>query len=245
MIKVRGLTEDGIRIFKQWLDSPNGLPMPTGLIGGDDTTEVFGEFEIDPERTFDSRLEFGMYLKERFTGASFEELTSSGCDGMWAWLAAVYFAQLAAKGKRRSEHYVVTRKGVAGSLAYRHSVRTPYQLVYVHGEGAGICLNRSMSTHGELTEQLTSRQTLAYHKSFFQTAFHLYVRDGKLKRGATSKPKKPKNRKPGDRTGFGGIRRLAIALQRLNLTFDTEIMRYSEMIGLLPKEFAKWGMQPD
>jgi hypothetical protein len=167
-------------------------------------------------------------------------MTSLNCDGVWAWLAAVYFEQLAAKGIRRSEHYVVTRQGTAGSLTYRHAVRTPYELVHVHGEGAGICLSGPMSTHGELTEQLASRQTIAYNKGFFQTAFHLYVKEGKLRRGAASKPKKLKNRKPGDKTGYGSIRRLAIALQRLNLTFDTEIMKYTEMAGVLPIEFAKW-----
>jgi hypothetical protein len=66
------------------------------------------------------------------------------------------------------------------------------------------------------------------------------VKEGKLRRGAASKPKKLKNRKPGDKTGYGSIRRLAIALQRLNLTFDTEIMKYTEMAGVLPIEFAKW-----
>lgn len=240
MIKVRCLTEDGIRLFKQWLDNSNGIQMPTNLIDGDDVSEIFRELKIDPDRIFGSRLEFGKYLNECFSDVDFEEMTSSRCDGVWAWLAAVYFAQLTAKGVRRYEHYVVTRKGTAGSLAYRHSVRTPYELVHIHGEGAGICLSGSMSTHGELTEQLASRQTIAYNKGFFQAAFHLYVRDGKMRRGAASKPKSLKTRKPGDKTGYGSIRRLAIALQRLNLTFDTEIMKFTEMVLVLPKEFAKW-----
>lgn len=240
MIRTRCLTEDGVRLLKQWADNPHGSQLPVSLLEDDNMSELFGEFEIDPSRVFNTRQEFGTYLNEQFAGASFAEMMSSSCDGLWAWLAVVYFPQLTAKGIRRSEHYIVTRQGSAGSLAYRHSVRTPYELVHVHGEEAGICLNRSMSTHGELTEQLTSRQTIARNKGFFQAAFNLYMNNGKLRRGAASKPKKPKDRKPGDRTGFGSIRRLAIALQRLNLTFDTEIMRYGEMIGVLPKEFAKW-----
>lgn len=240
MIRVRCLTENGIRQFKQWVDNPGGSQLPVSLLEGEDMSELFGGFEIDPSRTFNTRQEFGMYLNVRFAETNFAEMTSPSNDGLWAWLAVVYFAQLTTKGIRRSEHYIVTRQGSAGSLAYRHSVRTPYELVHVHGEGAGICLNRPMSTHGELTEQLTSRQTIARNKGFFQAAFNLYMQNGKLKRGAASKPKKPKDRKPGDRTGFGSIRRLAIALQRLNLTFDTEIMWYGEMLGVLPKEFARW-----
>lgn len=240
MISTRKLTDEGIRQFKLWLENRGGIQPPETLLSGDETTELFGEFEIDPSRTFSTRQEFGMYLNERFAETNFAEMTSPSSDGLWAWIAIVYFEQLTTKGIRRSEHYIVTRQGSAGSLAYRHSVRTPYELVHVHGEGAGICLNRPMSTHGELTEQLTSRQTIARNKGFFQAAFNLYMQNGKLKRGAASKPKKPKDRKPGDRTGFGSIRRLAITLQRLNLTFDTEIMRYGEMIGVLPKEFARW-----
>lgn len=240
MIRARCLTEEGISRFKQWIDNPSGSQLPANLLDGDDISELFGEFEIDPERVFKTRHEFGIYLNERLTEANFAEVISSRSDGLWAWLAAVYFAQLTMKGIRRSEHYIVTRQGSAGSLAYRHSVRTPYELVHVHGEGAEICLSSPIYTLGDMTEQLASRQTIAHNKGFFQTAFNLYMKDGKLKRGAASKPKKPKDRKLGDRTGFGSIRRLAIALQRLNLTFDTEIMRYGEMIGVLPKEFAKW-----
>ena len=240
MIRVRCLTENGIRQFKQWLENPDGSLPPVNLLNSEDLSEEFGEFEIDQSRSFNSRQEFGVYLNERFAEANFSEMTSTNRDGLWGWLSVVYFAQLTSKGIRRSEHYIVTRQGSAGSLAYRHSVRTPYELVHVHGEGSEICLSGPMCTFGDMTEQLASRQTIAHNKGFFQTAFNLYMQNGKLRRGAASKPKKPRDRKPGDRTGFGSIRRLAIALQRLNLTFDTEIMKYGEMIGVLPKEFAKW-----
>ena len=90
------------------------------------------------------------------------------------------------------------------------------------------------------TEQLASRQAIAHNRGFFQTAFEMYMHDGSLRRGAASKPKKPKDRKPGDRTGLGSVRRLAIALQRLGLTYDTEDMESVQMRAVLPKEFAKW-----
>jgi hypothetical protein len=91
-----------------------------------------------------------------------------------------------------------------------------------------------------MTEQLASRQAIAHNRGFFKTAFDLYITDGKLKRGASSKPKKPKDRKPGDRTGLGSVRRLAIALQRLDLTYDTEGMDSMLMKSVLPKEFTRW-----
>lgn len=97
-----------------------------------------------------------------------------------------------------------------------------------------------MHTYGDMTEQLASRQTIAHNRGFFQTAFDMYMNDGKLRRGAASKPKKAKDRKAGDRTGLASVRRLAITLQRLDLTYDTEEMPSSLMQSVLPKEFAKW-----
>lgn len=240
MINAKKLNAEGIEVFLKWLENRVGDVPPGELLGGDSLAEPFGDYEIDSSREFGSRLEFGTYLNEQFSGADFNSLMSPDSDGLWAWLAVVWFRQLAAKGIRRAEHYVVIRKGSAGSLAYRHAVRTSYELVHIHGECAQICLKSPMHTHGDMTEQLASRQTIAHNRGFFQTAFDLYIKDGKLKRGAASKPKKLKDRAPGDRTGLGSVRRLAIALQRLDLTYDTEDMNSSGMKAVLPKEFRKY-----
>jgi hypothetical protein len=235
------LTAEGMSAFATWLANPVGDTPPAGLLADDGMTEPFGDYEIDPARNFDSRLEFGAYLNERLAGADFNGLISPDSDGLWAWLAGVYFWQLAGKGIRRVEHYMVVRKGSAGSLAYRHGVRTPYELVHIHGEHARICLRGPMHTFGELTEQLASRQAIAHNRGFFKTVTELYLtEDGKLKRGASSKPKKLKDRKPGDKTGLGSVRRLAIALQRLDLTYDTEEMESGQMKAVLPKEFGRY-----
>jgi len=240
MIKTRRLNTDGIAAFSGWLESPTGNIPPSDLLNGDALTEFFGDFEIDEAREFESRLEFGSYLNEQFDGADFNGLMSPDSDGLWVWLAVVYFKQLAPAKIRRAEHYVVMRKGSAGSLAYRHAVRTPYELVRIHGQNAQLCLKSPMHTFGDMTEQLASRQTIAHNRGFFQTAYDLYIADGKLKRGASSKPKKPKDRKPGDMAGLGSVRRLAIALQRLDLTYDTEVMQSGLMKAVLPKEFRKY-----
>lgn len=240
MIKTRKLTADGLAALAKWLANQEGETPPTELLDGDVMTEPFGDYDIDPTREFGSRFEFGSYLNVQLAGANFNGLMSPDCDGLWAWLAVVYFKQLTANGIRRAEHYLVMRKGAAGSLAYRQAARTSFELVYIHGECSQICLRSPIHTFGDMTEQLASRQAIAHNRGFFQTAFDLYLKDGKLKRGASSKPKKPKDRKPGDRTGFGSVRRLAEALRRLDLTFDTEVMGSGQMISVLPKEFSKW-----
>jgi len=240
MIKSRKLTAEGTAAFTQWLQAPEDDALLVKLLDNDTMFEPFGDYDIEPSRQFDSRLEFGTYLNEQFAGADFGGLMSPDSDGLWAWLAAIYFKQLTAKGVRRAEHYIVMRKGSAGSLAYRHAARTPYELVHIHGKYAEICLKSPMHTFGDMTEQLASRQGIAHNRGFFQTAHEIYIKNGSLKRGASSKPKKPKDRKPGDRTGLGSVRRLAIALQRLDLTYDTDEMESDQMKVVLPKEFAKW-----
>lgn len=240
MTTVRKLSNAGVRKFGSWLADAQGKTPPTELLDGEAETELFDGFSVDLARRFGSRFELGEYLNACLAAADFDELTSASGDGLWAWLAVVYFDQLSEKGIRRSEHYIVTRRGSAGSLAYRQGVRMSYEMVHVHGEAAMICLRSPMHTFGDIAEQLTSRQTLAHNRGFFRAAYDLYMKDGKLRRGAASKPKKSRQRKPGDRTGFGSIRRLSIALQRLDLTFDTEQLDSAELISVLPREFAKW-----
>jgi len=242
---VRRLNQSGIDHFSAWVSQrqESGLAAaspPPELLSDDALSESIPGFTIDPDKHFESRYEFGVYLNERLVGVAFNDLMAESNDGMWAWLAAVYFTQLASNGVRRREHYIVQRRGAVGSLAYRHSVRTPFELTHIHSEGARICLGKGMGTWGELAENLTSRQSITHNRGFFRIAKDLYLANGVMKRGAASKPKKPRLRKPGDRTGFGSIRRLALALQRLDLTYDTEVIEPTVMRKLLPKEFGKF-----
>jgi len=240
MTNLRSLTTDGLRVFRAWLDDPS-VPFPTGLNGGTEYTEPSYDLQIDPSKTFATRHEFGSYLDTLFTSIDFHELRAPKNDGLWAWLAVMYLPQLAPKKLKGPEHYIVIRKATKGSLAYRHDARSAFELTHIHGDYARVCLSVPMDTWGEMSEQLAARQTLAHHRGFFRAAYSLYVQDGKLRRGASSHPKKPRDRKPGDRVGFGCARRLALALKRLDLTFDTEIMVATSMIAVLPQEFQRWG----
>jgi hypothetical protein len=240
MTALRRLTDAGLEKFQAWLLVPEGVLPPESLLNGDLESEIVGDAEIELDIQFSSRYSLGEYLVKKLQGHQFVSLMSPVSDGIWAWLAVVFFKQLTEKGIRRSEHYVVARRGLTGSLAYRHAIRSSFELVYIHGPCAQICLQAPMHTFGDMAEQLASRQTIAHNRGFFQAAFDLYFKDGKLRRGASSKPKKPKERQPGDRSGFGSIRRLAIALQRLDLTYDTGVMPSKTLVSVLPREFSKW-----
>lgn len=239
MIPLRALNEEGLRVFSAWLDDPT-QQFPSGLKDADAYTVPGFDRQIDEDRSFSTRYEFGLYLVEVLHGIDFHELRAAANDGLWAWLAVVYLAQLAPGKPKSREHYIVVRKAAKGSLAYRHDVRSAFELTHIHGEFALVCLSVPMHTWGEMSEQLAARQTLAHHRGFFRAAYALYIQEGRLRRGASSRPKKPRDRKPGDRAGFGGARRLALALRRLDLTFDTEIMHADGMIAVLPKEFRRW-----
>lgn len=237
MIKLARLSPEGVTQFRAWLaQNESGIP-PAELLG---LVEETYDADVDETKTFQSRYEFGMYLCHVLGTLDFMDLMSGVNDGAWAWLALVYYKQLAPKKHKRAEHYIVTRTGPKGSLAYRHAVRTSFEMVYIHGETAKLCLAGSMKTWGEMAEQLTSRQNVAHNKAFFEAAAAMYVRNGALARGAGTKPKKPGKRKSGDKAGYGGVRRLALALQRLDLTYDTEAMEATKIVPLLPKEFGKW-----
>ncbi|PLY00758.1 MAG: hypothetical protein C0623_06620 [Desulfuromonas sp.] len=241
MIQVRRLNEDGIELFQEWLDtSGQGEMPPSDLLDSNTYSEPAYDVQVDSSQEFSTRYELGCYLVDKFNGIDPRELLSKKNDGLWAWLAILYFSQLAPGRRSRSEHYIVTRNSLKGSLAYRQGPRTSYELVKIHCENACVCLNRPMKTFGDMAEQLASRQNIAYNKGYFEAACKLYVRNGSIRRGAASRAKKPSKRAPGDKTGFGGADRLAKAVRRLDLTYDIISMHSEEMLETLPKEFDKW-----
>jgi len=240
MIDIRRLNQAGLDLFEGWLEIETDPLPPTELIDNSDYTEMVYDAQVNANEVFESRYQFGRYLNQQLATETFKELMRQENDGLWAWLAVVYFKQLSGKGKRRKEHYIVTRRGSMGSLAYRQAARTSYEMVHIHGDYSLVCLSVGMATFGDMAEQLASRQTLAHNRGFFQTAYELYVHNGKLRRGASSKPVKLQTRQPGDKTGLGSARRLATALQRLDLTHDTEIMNAANIVTVLPKEFRRW-----
>ncbi len=239
-MKVRRLTDAGSLAFRDWLvvREPGAMP-PAAFLDGPEFTEIVKSIEIDDTQKFQTRFDFGKYLNEVFEDESAINLLSPQNDGIWDWLTVAYFAQL---GQKMSKpwHYVVTRKGHSGSLAYRHLARTSFEMYWRHQDASLVMLNIDMSTWGDMSEQLTSRQNVAYHKGFILAANALYLSNGKLRRGAASRVPPRNKRKPGDTKGRIGVGRLALTVRRLCRTYDTHVLGTSEMIGLLPREFEEF-----
>lgn len=237
-MKLRKLTPAGNEAFKEWLitRSLGELP-PAVLLDGVVETESLLNVEVDLELVFETRYDFGKYMVELLNQYKSQVLLSEANDGLWNWLTVAYFAQF---GKKTSKywHYWVSRRGHSGSLAYRHLARTSFEMYWRHQDNARVMLNVDMATWGDMAEQLTSRQNVAYNHGYIATANTLYLEDGKLRRGATGRVPPIARRKPGDRRGRGGAARLAIAVRRLCRTYDTHALDTTQMIQLLPKEFS-------
>jgi len=237
MTTTRIFNEKGLTYFRNWLQAkPVGCFSPEALMS-EEFTEPLEGHEIDLSIGLSRQFEFAKYLTHVLSRFSYSELMAEKYDGLWAWLSAAFYHLLAGKKPKREEHYLVVRKGPMGSLAYRNDARTAFLLFSVHGDFSLLCLDKRMDVWGELSEQLTSRQRLMLSKAYFRAGTVLYVRDGKVKRGIATKPKPADTRPFGDKAGRGGARRLAVALDRLQLTYDVEMMSGQQILEILPKEF--------
>lgn len=243
-MRLRRLTAEGRSTFGAWLDSRRvgDLP-PVGLLESEGMTEVAYDIEINPDLMFNTRMEFGKYVADLLVNEDGRVLLSSKNDGLWDWLTVVYFSQFGRKASKYW-HYTVTRRGHSGSLAYRHLARTAFEMYWRHRDASLVMLHVDMATWGDLAEQLTSRQNIAYHRGYIQAANALYMSNGALKRGAASRVRPVAKRRPGELIGRGGVARLALAVRRLCRTYDTHLLATKEMLDLLPKEFSRFATEP-
>lgn len=244
-MKIRRLTDVGRQVYRIWLDTrnPGELP-PSDLLAGDEMTEEAASLEIDPDRQFESRYQFGVYMAQVFGEENSKALLSSKNDGLWDWLTVIYFSQFGRK-MSRPWHYSVMRKGHSGSLAYRHIARTSFEMYWRHGAASQVMLHVDMATWGDLSEQLTSRQNVAHHRGYIETANALYFANGRLVKGAAGRVRPIKKRKPGESRGRGGVARLALAVRRLCRTYDTHVLSTNQMISILPREFRSFAEKVD
>lgn len=237
-MNIRQLTEKGRQEYRDWLTTRTmGDAPPKELLEGDDQTETAFGVEVDIGKKFASRYEFGEYIAGIFSEIDAKAILGQEWDGLWDWLTVLYFDQFGQKVSK-PWHYTVTRRGHSGSLAYRHLARTACEMFLRHGESARVMLAVPMDTWGDMSEQLTSRQKVAYHRGYIQAANALYMSGGKLRRGAAGRVKPRAKRTSGDTAGKGGVARLALAVQRLSRTYDTHPLQLDGLLGLLPKEFS-------
>jgi hypothetical protein len=142
MIPIRKFSEEGLKAFHAWIAAAHPNADAIALVSDTSMSEEVVGRLIDESRVFSSRYDFGTYLCGQLSGLDREELLSAKYDGMWAWINALYFRQLAPSQVRRSEHYICVRRGSAGSLLHRNASRTAFELVAIHGGNAKFTLQQ-------------------------------------------------------------------------------------------------------
>ena len=230
---VRCFNEQGLAEFSRWLHSGAFGAVPAGLLNDPDFSSPLSQSRIPDVPTFKDRYEFGLFLVDLLGPYDPHQISYNA--GLWSWLAALFFEQLApadAEGKRalrRPYVYVLSES----RLYYRHLVRGPWYLVRTHGVEAKYLLvpmrtddPSPLSRQSYLLDQLAARQFVISSPTLIAAARLLYTdpRTGRQRRGAGAR-------------GKGSPRRLALIANQLALTYDIHNMSVDQLMKILPREF--------
>ncbi len=235
----RKLNDDGLAEFEAWIaDGAPGAPPVHLLTNLTTSAPVIGVAIGKPVVT--DRYEFGKYLLELLNPLDEHDLSSDRY--MWSSLALLWFNHLCPPMQTGRKLDKIYRYVLSTDYRhyYRHLVRSPWQLVKDHGENAKLLLLSSserphpLRVHGEILEQLGSRQSILRSKSIIAEANLLF---GDPKTG------RPRARVASKNVG-GTVRRLGIILRQFDLTYDVEDMPPHGLVDLLPKEFDRWKKAP-
>jgi hypothetical protein len=242
---VRVLTEQGARRFRSFLAAKGAAARrtpPFELLDDPAFSADFAErIEIEREpggRPFANRYEFGRYLRLKL--AALDRTRISRDFQLWNWLSLYYFDQLCpvrddgARDVLATEIYLLTSE-LQNRQYFRHLVRAPWYAVSEHDKNAKVLLihtERSeapLATRGGIFEQLASRQGISSNRTAIAAAQALYFDEG------LNRPRWGANG-----NGPGAVRRFALVIQQLELTYDTRACSAEQFLALLPKEFDEW-----
>ncbi len=122
----------GVAAFADWMRAGARGDVPPDLLGDPAFSTPVGQVEV-PRILFRDRYEFGVLLKEVLE--PLDRYVISFDQGLWTWLAAFFFEQLApttpagTRELRKDYAYILS-----SSRYFRHLVRMPWYLVTTHGE---------------------------------------------------------------------------------------------------------------
>ena len=230
---VRCFNAEGLAEFARWLRQGAEGPVPSSLLTDTAFSIPMSKAPISNVPAFADRYEFGQFLVSLLSAYDPYEISYNA--GLWSWLAAFFFEQLAplgGDGKRPVRPSYVYVLGDSRKF-YRHLVRPPWYLVRTHGAEARFLLapmrtedSAPLSRQSYLLDQLAARQFVISSPLLIAAARRLYTdpRTGRPKRGAGAK-------------GKGSPRRLALIANQLALTYDIKNMSVDQFMKILPREF--------
>ena len=238
ILKIRQFNADGISMFTKHLDaikinSQDRLPHDF-VTDNTFSIELTDDISID-NKSFDNKSEFITYLYPIVKKIRIDNLYYR--TSLWSWLAATYFDTLCPQledGSRKVEsidRYILNT--YQWNRYYRHLIASPLRLYHeINDENLSkIYLAGRPNKHGDILEQLASRQEIATVKGILEAVNYLYwdMNKNRPKLGVTNRNK------------IGNIRRFTGSIiPQFQMTYDLNSMSGQDIIKLLPREFDEW-----
>jgi hypothetical protein len=236
MIPLRIMLPEGEQKFRDYISQAENNPAtPRPDLNTPPYSEEFpGRIEIDESRAFSSKMELAEYLDGIFTQAGLKREEVIEKNGLWTWLAYLWFDQFAPVDNRTGHRKVNEKARYICSSDYtdyhRHLVAGPYSIYSLHKNNSRIFLYNPVDEVSDFMEQIASRQFLISHQNLIEAFSTLYSEraSGVHKRGAQY------HKRPGN------IRRFVKIIQQFELTYDIYSMSPQQIVDLLPDEFEQW-----
>lgn len=195
------------------------------------STEFIPAIEIE-DIDFETRMELGKYLVEKFNGADVDRRQIVSNQGMWSWLALLWFDKICPiiDGKRKirdDSHYVYISDW---RDSHRHLIAASWALYDLHKERARLFLNSPLNITNDFIEHIADNQDVITNTPLINLVDMLYW-DTSMQRA------KPYAQ---NRHALGNIRRLVAVSRQLSLTYDLQSMEPSQILELLGTEFKRW-----
>jgi hypothetical protein len=239
-VEIRRLNEKGLEKFAMdvWGHQPNGEP-PYDILHDDEYSEVVifsnsNSRKIDSDVIFRSGIEMVNLLDSAF-GKNVELTDVIEDEGMWAWLALLYYGNLRAGGPGNWKKAAQPRfiPSGAGLRYYRHMISGRYAVWKMYGSDAMVFLHGEANIGGEIGEQIISTSPIVTSHSVVKALNTLYYDPSKskgFKKGVGGK-------------GGGSARRFRTVFWQLYETYDLRTMDSETILSLLPNEFDRF--QPE
>lgn len=235
-MRLSRFNEKGVNEFRTLLEAIRKgevVSTPLGIIADTGLTEPLSSGDEVDVRVFENRHDMASHIDSVLsTGNGQDDMSDAG---LWAWLSAVYFDSVCpadARGQRSPGNDYRHIPSADWRHFYRHLIRGPvriYRLFRERPETAAIVLCQKPSSPGDYAEQLASRQERITNPAIIEAANRLYYDNGQQapKRGAAPNWPKP-----------GTLRRFGDLLNQLDLTYDLYSLSVSDLLQILPDEFA-------
>jgi hypothetical protein len=239
MMNLRIMLQEGEQKFREYIHNLKTNPL---CQRPDLNTEPFSKrfspvISIDETRQFNSRMELAEYLQNCFAGAGLKREDVLPLNGLWTWLAYIWFDQLAPITNPATAQRDIKEdaKYICSSDYrdyYRHFISGPYSIYSLQGaDNSRIFLYSPVNVLNDFIEQPAARQFIISHKNIVEAIHRLYF---------DFQGGQPKKRGAQSRTRPGNIRRFVKVIQQFELTYDIYSMSAEKILNLLPPEFDGW-----